>query len=84
MSLGIVFGRKIPANLTFQGGDHLIFSQIGLFLQGDVTHVSLKRKPSVLEAGAFTHCFPVRLELLFERNPSATCMFQVGDSLFLL
>ena len=52
MSLGIVFGRKTPANHTFQDGQSLILWQIDLFPEGDVTHVPLEGNPSVLEAEA--------------------------------
>jgi hypothetical protein len=36
----------------FQGGDRLCFLQIGLFSRVEEAHVSLERKPSVLEAEA--------------------------------
>jgi hypothetical protein len=35
-------------------------------------HESLQRKPSVLEAATHSKLFPVRTELVFESNTSAT------------
>jgi hypothetical protein len=40
----IVFGRKTPANHTFQDGESLILLQIGLFRSVDETHVYLQRR----------------------------------------
>jgi hypothetical protein len=40
----------LPANKNFQGGERLILFQIGLFCLLEEIHISLKRKPSVLEA----------------------------------
>jgi hypothetical protein len=47
-----------PANYSFQGGKRLIFFQLGLYRYVDKTHVSLKREPFELEAGASSTLFP--------------------------
>jgi hypothetical protein len=47
-----------PEIPTFQAGDILIFFQIAIFNRGEETHVSFQRKPSVLEAAAFSILFP--------------------------
>jgi hypothetical protein len=48
----------LPANHSFQGGERLISLQIGLFSKFEEIHVSLERKPSVFEAGAYSTLFP--------------------------
>ena len=48
-----------PADQNFQGGERLIFFQIGIFRFVDDTHISPQRKRSVLEAGVSStllHC----------------------------
>jgi hypothetical protein len=42
----------LPANHSFQGGERLILFQIGLFSNVEESHVSLQRKPTMLEAAA--------------------------------
>jgi hypothetical protein len=54
----------------FLGGERLILLHILLFSCIGETHLSLQGKPSLLEAAAFEHCYPVRMELVFERNTS--------------
>jgi hypothetical protein len=46
-----------PANLTFQGGDRIIFLQIGIFSKVEETHVSLGRIQSILVSGAWNTLF---------------------------
>jgi hypothetical protein len=41
----------LPVNQSLQGGERIIFFEIGLFSSVDEAHVSLERKPFVLEAG---------------------------------
>jgi hypothetical protein len=48
----------LPAKKNVQGGERPILFQIGIFSTVDETHVSLKRKPYVLEAGASSTLFP--------------------------
>jgi hypothetical protein len=50
--------RIFPAKDSFQGGIRLMLLQIGLFTRVEETYVSLKRKPSVLEADASRTLFP--------------------------
>jgi hypothetical protein len=40
------------------------------------THVSLERKPSVLEKEHLGYSMPVRIDLVFERNPSFKSEFK--------
>jgi hypothetical protein len=47
----------LHANQRFQGKERVILLQIGLFSRVDKTHVSLKRKPSMLQAAAFSTWF---------------------------
>jgi hypothetical protein len=39
----------LPVDKNFQGGEVLLLLNIGLFSEIEETHVSLERKPSVLE-----------------------------------
>jgi hypothetical protein len=48
----------LHANHGFQGGKGLILFQIVIFIFIEETHVSLQRKPSRLEAAAFSALFP--------------------------
>jgi hypothetical protein len=64
----LVFKGILPENHSFQGGERLILFQNGLFSRVEEMHISLQRKPSTLEAAASSHCFPLRVELVFERN----------------
>jgi hypothetical protein len=48
----------LPAYHCFLGGEMLILFKIVLFSKVEETQVSLKRKPSVLEAEAFGLLFP--------------------------
>jgi hypothetical protein len=50
----------LPGNHSFQGGERLILFQIGLFSKIEETHISLKIKTSVLEAGASCTQFPCK------------------------
>jgi hypothetical protein len=47
----------LPENQNFQGGDSLILFQIGVFSLVEKTHVSVKRKPCVLEGAAYSTLF---------------------------
>jgi hypothetical protein len=58
----------LPANLSFQGGDKLILFQIGLFSYVEETNLSVQRILSLLETGQLAHYFPLRIELVFEKN----------------
>jgi hypothetical protein len=73
--LPIGFGRITPAIDTFQGGESLIFLQIGQFKEVDESCVYLERTKSVLDAKNLPLCFFVRLELHFERNTSCKSYF---------
>jgi hypothetical protein len=44
--------------------------KIGLFRCVEEEHVPLHRIPFMLEAAASSNFFPVRIELVFERNTS--------------
>jgi hypothetical protein len=46
------------------------------FLVRSELGVSLKGKPSVLQARASAHCFPLRIELVLERRLPAKYIFQ--------
>jgi hypothetical protein len=70
-----IFGRKTPAIDTFQGGEILIFLQIGQLKEVDESCVYLERTKSVLDAKNLPLCFLVRLELHFERNTSYKAQF---------
>jgi hypothetical protein len=62
--------RIHAANQSFQGGENLIWFQIGPSSSFEETHVNIQRKPLVLEAGVSTTLFPVRIDSVFERNTS--------------
>jgi hypothetical protein len=47
------------------------------------THVSLQRKPCVLEGGQIAHCFPLRIELVFKGVLTAYQNYQGGERLIL-
>jgi hypothetical protein len=47
-----------PATYVFQGRDSLIWFKVGLFSWFEERHVSLKRKPCVLETGESSTFFP--------------------------
>jgi hypothetical protein len=53
----------LPAKNNVQGGERLILFQIGIFRRVIKIHVSLERKPPVLELGDLANCFPVSIEL---------------------
>jgi hypothetical protein len=57
-----------PASYVFQGGDRISLVQIGLLSRIEETHVSLQGKPSMLDAAVLAHCFPVRIEFIFESS----------------
>jgi hypothetical protein len=48
----------LPANHTFEAGERLILSQIGLFSSIEETHGSLSGKSSMLEAGTCSSLLP--------------------------
>jgi hypothetical protein len=54
----MVFIEILPATYVFQGGGWLCFLQMGLFSFDEETHVSLQRKPCVLESGSSCTLFP--------------------------
>jgi hypothetical protein len=68
----------LHANQGFQSGEMLILFQIGLFTWLEETHVSLERKPSMLEGGYLEYCSPMNIELLFERNTACLWGFSGG------
>jgi hypothetical protein len=70
----IVLKGILLANQSFQGGEKLILFQIGISSYVEVTHVSLERKPSVLEAGASSTLFAHVIDLGFERNTSCNLL----------
>jgi hypothetical protein len=62
VSLGVLtwfLEAILSTNENFQGGEKLILFQIGLFSQGEETHASFDRKPSVLESGESSTFIPV-------------------------
>jgi hypothetical protein len=48
----------LPTNYTFEAGERLILLQIGLFSSTEETHVSVKGKPSISEAGTCSSLLP--------------------------
>jgi hypothetical protein len=56
--------------------------QIGLVSLHEETCVSLKRKPSVLQGGAYSTFFPSENRVTFWKNTSFNQKFQGGESLF--
>jgi hypothetical protein len=58
-----------------QSGHRLCLLPSCTFSWVEETHLSLQRKPSMLEAAAFSIFFPVRIELVFERNASWKPLF---------
>jgi hypothetical protein len=44
-------------------------------------HIISPKKPSILEAAASTHCFPMRSELVLKRILPANRTFQGGEML---
>jgi hypothetical protein len=72
------------ANHSFRGGDRLFLLQIDLSSKIEGAHVSLERKPSVLEAGASCTLLSSRIELVFQGILPLTEVFQGGDRLCLL
>jgi hypothetical protein len=50
--------RNLPANHTFEGGERLILSKIGLISSIEEKHASLHEKPSMLQAGTSSSLFP--------------------------
>jgi hypothetical protein len=53
--------------------------KIGLFRELK-THISLGRKSFMFEEVVLSHCFPVRIELLGERNSCYLSSFVLGES----
>jgi hypothetical protein len=64
------FKEILYATFISQEGDSFSLFQIGHFCYVEETHVSLERKPSVLEEGATSTLFPCEFLLVFERNIS--------------
>jgi hypothetical protein len=62
----LVFKGEHPATYSFQGGDCLIFFQIGLLSSIEEKHVSLHRKTSMLEVSASSTLFVCKTELISE------------------
>jgi hypothetical protein len=71
----LVCARNTSCNLGFSSGDRLSLFQIGQFSWVDETHVSLERNPFVIEAVATSTLFPVRIELVVQRNTSCKSDF---------
>jgi hypothetical protein len=57
LKIELVLRGILTAKHSFQGGESLFLLQIDLFSYVEGTHVSLERKPSVLEAGASSTFF---------------------------
>jgi hypothetical protein len=55
--------RILPENQNIQGEERLILLQIGLFCSIVETHISLERKPSVLEFAAPISLLPCEILL---------------------
>jgi hypothetical protein len=66
----VVFERNTSCISYLQGDARHIFRHTGPFSCVVQTHVSIQGKPSMLEAGALVHCFPVKTDLVFERDTS--------------
>jgi hypothetical protein len=66
----LVLKGILPANHSFQGGDRLCLLPLGLFSSVEETHVSLQRKPTMLETAASSTFFPLRIKYDFKRNTS--------------
>jgi hypothetical protein len=66
----LVLKGILPANHSFQGGDRLCLLPLGLFSSVEETHVSLQRKPTMLETAASSTFFPLRINYDFKRNTS--------------
>jgi hypothetical protein len=71
----LVLKGILPANHSFQGGDRLCLLPLGLFSSVEETHVSLQRKPTVLEAAASSTFFPCenRLRISMKYFLQLTC-----------
>jgi hypothetical protein len=57
-----------PPTYVFQGGERLCLFQIVLLCKVEETHVSLKRKPSVLESGASSPLIPCGKGVSFSKK----------------
>jgi hypothetical protein len=64
----VVFERNTSCKSYFQRVERRIFRHIAPFTSVVETQVSLQGKTSMLEAGELVLGFPVRTELVFERN----------------
>jgi predicted hydrocarbon binding protein len=80
----LVFERNTSCNSCVSGGDRLCWLQTGIFRGIEETHVSLQRKPSVVEAAACSTLTPCENCVSFGKNISANHSFPVGDRLCLL
>jgi hypothetical protein len=81
--IDLVFERNTSCNLSVSGGSRLCLIQIGLFSWGEEIHVSLQRKPSMLEVATSSTRIHVRLEYVLKGIFPANLNFQVGESLIL-
>jgi hypothetical protein len=66
-----LFSEGIHPVKQFSRCIKLILFQIGQFINVEEIHVSLETKPSLLELEHLEHCFPMCIELVFERNTSS-------------
>ena len=71
----VTFLRNTSWNLCLRGGDRLCWLYIGPFSWVEVTLVSLKRKPFVLEAAESSTSFPYENWVSFEKIASCNCVF---------
>jgi hypothetical protein len=84
-TIELVFEKNTSWKSQFHCEERLILFHLGLFTKFEETQVSLERKPSVLEAGASSNSFPVRIDLVFERSTSSKSDFKrCKSSLFVL
>jgi hypothetical protein len=79
--VGVVFEKNTSCKSYFPVDARCISRHIGPFSCVVGTHESLQGKPSLLAAGALVHCFPVRIDLVFERDTSFKTSFQSGNKL---
>jgi hypothetical protein len=72
-----VFERNTTYLSGVSTGEMLNSFKIGLYRRMEETRVSPGRKPSLLEESV-AHCFPVRIELVCERNTCCLSAFTIG------
>jgi hypothetical protein len=73
----------LPENHSFQVGEMLILFQVDLSSWVEETHVSLKRKPPVLEAEACSTLLPSENWIIFKGILPEYHSFPGGDRLCL-